>query len=133
MLHTLPAAHLGQLAPPQSMSVSVPFFALSVHAGAWQKPPVQTPLWQSAATPHTLPAVHFVQLPPQSMSVSVAFLTPSAHVAPWHLSGLPEQTALWQSLAPVQVAPVEHLGHEAPPQSVSVSVPFFTKSVQLAA
>ena len=31
---TLPVAHAGQVPPPQSTSVSAPFFAPSVHVGA---------------------------------------------------------------------------------------------------
>jgi hypothetical protein len=36
-----PAAHALQV-PPQSMSVSLPFFTLSLHAGNWQTLEVQT-------------------------------------------------------------------------------------------
>jgi hypothetical protein len=60
--HALPSAQVGQEAPPQSTSVSVPFLTLSrppVHFGTWQMPPVQTPLVQSAATPHAFPSAHF--------------------------------------------------------------------------
>jgi hypothetical protein len=43
--------------------------------------PMHTPLWQSDAKLHILPATHLPQLaPPQSTSVSVPFLTVSAHV-----------------------------------------------------
>jgi hypothetical protein len=53
-----------------------------LQAGAWQTPPVHTPLEQSAAMLHVLPVAHLVaQLPPQSTSVSVPFLIPSLHPA----------------------------------------------------
>ena len=44
-----PAVHFGAIEPPQSGPVSSPFFTPSVGEGAWQMPPVQTPLVQSAA------------------------------------------------------------------------------------
>jgi hypothetical protein len=133
--HVFPSAHLLQLAPPQSVSVSVPFFTESLHVAAWHLSgePEQTPLWQSAAVRHVLVSAHFGQLPPQSMSVSVPFLTESLHMADWHLSGLPVQTPLVQSLPVAQVLVSAHLGHAAPPQSTSVSVPFFTTSLHVGA
>ena len=77
----LPAVHLLHVAPPQSMSVSLPFFTPSLQVGAWQVPPEQTPLVQSAATLQPFPAVQALQvLPPQSMSVSSWFCTPSVQV-----------------------------------------------------
>jgi hypothetical protein len=42
------------------------------------------------------------------------------------------QTALLQSAATIHTFPVPHSGHE-PPQSASLSVPFLTLSVQVAA
>jgi hypothetical protein len=99
----LALAHLPQEAPPQSTSVSVPFLTKSVQLAAWQMLPMHTPLWQSPALAQTLPAMHFTQVaPPQSMSLSVPFFTPSLHAAAWHFLGLPEQTPVWQSTAPVQ-------------------------------
>jgi hypothetical protein len=79
--HVLPAAHLPQEAPPQSMSVSVPFLTVSPHVGTWHffGLPEQTPLWQSPPTLHVLPFAHELHPPPQSMSVSVPFLTVSLH------------------------------------------------------
>jgi hypothetical protein len=45
-------------------------------------PPVQTLLWQSAATEQPLVAAHFAaQLPPQSVSVSLPFFTRSVQAA----------------------------------------------------
>ncbi len=45
----------------------------------------------------------------------------------------PKQTPLWQSPLPLQVRPLTHLVHVAPPQSTSDSVPFLTRSVQVGA
>jgi hypothetical protein len=81
------------VAPPQSTSLSAWFFTVSVHDGAAQTLPVQTPLWQSPATRHALPAAQSPQrAPPQSTSVSPPFLTVSAHVGAWQT--LPVQTPL---------------------------------------
>ena len=80
--HALPAAHLPQL-PPQSMSVSVPFFTPSEQVAPWHLSgaPEHTPLWQSPATAHVAPVAHLPQLaPPQSTSVSVPFLTTSVQL-----------------------------------------------------
>jgi hypothetical protein len=130
--HVAPAPHLGHAPPPQSTSVSVPFLTTSAQLGAWQMLPMHTPAWQSDATLHILPAGHLPQVaPPQSMSVSVPFFTLSPHVGAWHLSGEPVHTPLWQSEPATQMPLVGHFGHAPPPQSTSVSVPFFTVSVQL--
>jgi hypothetical protein len=79
--HVLPAAHLGQV-PPQSLSVSLPFFTVSLQAGAAQTPALHTPLSQSVPTVHLPPGAHGLQVaPPQSRSVSLPFFTPSAQFA----------------------------------------------------
>jgi hypothetical protein len=81
-MHTSKSAQGGQLAPPQSLSVSVPFFAPSPHPGA-----AHVPLGAQNAVVQPDPAVHFApmphgpQLPPQSTSVSSPFATASVHVA----------------------------------------------------
>src|SRR5262245_3265565 len=54
--HVLPSAHLVGHEPPQSMSVSVPFFTPSTQVGAWQMFPVHTPLG------HIPPATHSTQV-----------------------------------------------------------------------
>jgi hypothetical protein len=126
-----PVAHLGQLAPPQSMSVSAPFSTLSVQVGDWQSPPVQTPLVQSPPALHVSPGTHGPQEPPQSTSVSLPFLTPSVQVGARHKKSVPH-TLLKQSLPVAHMSPVPHLGQVAPPQSTSVSVPFLAPSLQLA-
>jgi hypothetical protein len=119
--------------PLASSQVSAPFFTPSPQAGAWQMPPVHTPLAQSAAPPHTLPSAHLfagAQEPPQSTSVSVPFFTVSLQAGTWQMP--PVQTPLAQSPAPPQTLPSAHLfaGAQEPPQSTSVSVPFFTVSLQ---
>jgi hypothetical protein len=54
------------------LSLSVPFFELSVQLGAAQEPLLQTLLRQSLATLHFLLLAHLSgQLPPQSTSVSM--------------------------------------------------------------
>jgi hypothetical protein len=71
----------GAQVPPQSTSVSVPFFTVSAQVAAWHRLAVHTPLPQSAASAQALVAAQGPQVPPQSASVSVPFLTVSAHVA----------------------------------------------------
>src|SRR5262249_43534641 len=109
-------AHLTQLGPPQSMSVSPSFWTPSVQVAAWHTPPVQIVLSQSEPARHDLPAVHAVQVgPPQSTSVSLAFLTPSVQVGAWHTP--PVHTRLVQSCAPVtQPFPSGHGAQVPPPQ-----------------
>src|SRR5204863_357497 len=114
-------------------SVSVPFFTRSLQAGTAQTPPEQTPLVQSPATPQALPLPHFLagaQEPPQSTSVSVPFFTMSLQEGAGQTP--PEQTPLWQSPATPQALPLPHFlaGPQEPPPSTSVSVPFFTVSLQ---
>jgi hypothetical protein len=128
-------AHRIQLVvPPQSTSVSPPFFVASAHVGAWHFAPLQTPLRQSLAAPHVRFVAHRKQLvaPPQSTSDSAPFFTESLQVAGWQLrADVPVQIRLVQSLDAEQVLPDSQAVH-SPPQSVSVSLPFFTESVQLA-
>jgi len=132
--HTRFVAHRTQVvAPPQSASVSPPFFVASEQVGALHEPPVQTPLAQSLANEQILLVPHRAQavVPPQSVSVSPWFLTPSPHVAAWQRVGAaPPQTRLRQSVAAVQVFPLAHPPQVPPPQSTSVSAPFFALSVQ---
>jgi hypothetical protein len=128
----LPSPHLlaGAQEPPQSTSVSVPFFTVSLQTAAWHTSPVHTPSRQSAATVQALFAAHLSQVPPQSTSVSVLFFTESTQFG--------TQTAPEHWL-PAQSVSTEHfsIGPQAlqvpPPQSTSVSFPFATVSVQVAA
>src|SRR5690348_10465798 len=70
--HVLPSAHFPHVPPPQSTSVSAPFFILSLQvAAAVQTLPAHVALEQSAATRHALPSWHGGHIPPpQSTSVS---------------------------------------------------------------
>jgi hypothetical protein len=78
----LPSRQVGQVPPPQSVSVSAEFLTVSVQVAAWQTPLVQTLLAQSLAVLQALPVVQALQVPPpQSVSVSAEFLTPSEQVA----------------------------------------------------
>src|SRR5689334_9642730 len=73
--HAFPTSQRGVVAPlpPQSMSVSAPFFTASVGEGIWQTSSLQTPLVQSVVPlAQPFPSSHFgAAPPPQSTSVSV--------------------------------------------------------------
>jgi hypothetical protein len=84
---------LGQ-APPQSTSVSVPFFTVSEQVGAEHTlvTPLQTPVVQSAPELHFLLTPHSdngAQTAPQSISDSVEFITPSKQLTQTKLSHAP--------------------------------------------
>jgi hypothetical protein len=82
----LPEPQAVHTEPPQSVSVSLPFFAKSVQLALWQKPPEQTPPRQSLLAAQCLPAPHFGHTaPPQSTSVSEPFFTTSVQLAAWHV------------------------------------------------
>jgi hypothetical protein len=74
--------HLLVHVPPQSTSVSLPFFTVSLQLGAWQMPPEQTLLWQSELAVQVLLVAQrlHVVAPPQSMSLSAPFFTMSLQV-----------------------------------------------------
>jgi hypothetical protein len=77
------------------------------------------------------PAAHLAHTgPPQSVSVSPPFLMPSTQVGLAGTQMLPTQEPLLQSEPAPQIQPLEHLTQAAPPQSMSLSVPFFTTSPQ---
>ena len=80
-LHVCPLAQSPHVGPPQSTSVSMPFFFVSIHVGAAHVPPVHTWLMQSVPIMHILPSTHPPQVPPQSTSVSVPFFVMSPHCA----------------------------------------------------
>lgn len=128
----MPSAHrlLGAQLPPQSVSVSVPLVVVSEHVGSWHRLlELQSLLLQSLPEAHTFPGSHFWHVvPPQSMSDSEPFLVKSPHVGAAHFELV--QTALWQSVPTRHAAVAAHFVVQVvpPPQSVSVSVPFFTPS-----
>jgi hypothetical protein len=114
--HFSPVAQSSQFGPPQSTSVSAPFFWPSAQFGAAQRFALQTLLAQSVGAPQDLPAPQPGQVaPPQSESLSSWFFTPSVHDGASHLALVHE--LLKQSLAAWHVPPVAHPGQPAPPQS----------------
>jgi hypothetical protein len=128
LLHVFPTAHAGH-DPPQSTSVSVPFFTVSVHVGLAQSLFLQRPLVQSPSTPHPEPTGQRGHaLPPQSTPDSLPFFTLSEHVGTAQAPEL--QTPLPQSVASSHALPVGQ-GAQVPPQSTSLSSPFFVLSVHV--
>src|SRR6185312_11178549 len=139
-LHAWVRAHFGHVAPPQSVSVSVPSLRLSAH---WfstqvlvrasqalveqsesftqrQTPPLeQSLLVQSEFTEHPLPARQAGQTPPpQSVSVSAPSFWWSTH---W----LVAQRLLFASQASFGQSAALRQGQVPPPQSMSDSAPSF--------
>src|SRR5262245_6138109 len=108
------------------MSDSVRLSTPSEQVAAWQKLLVQTRLVQSAAAPHFLPSPHAEhpdEGPPQSRSDSVPFCTVSLQAGTWQTRFV--HTPLAQSVGTLHAFKGGHATH-VPPQSTSVSVPFFT-------
>ena len=130
--HLSPAAQAAHPPPPQSTSLSLPFFTWSSHLEDWQMSEVQTPVAQSPAAAQAWLAAHFLHsAPPQSTSVSVPLLRPSLQPVAWHT--LAEQKSFLQSALPPHAFWLSHLGQVAPPQSTSVSSPSRSPSVQSSA
>jgi hypothetical protein len=128
----LKSAHLLAQPPPQSTSVSEPFFAPSLQLPVVQKLAEQMPLTQSLPAVQDSPPAQRPQLdePPQSTADSAPFFTTSAQVGTWQVfCGLPEQTPLEQSAAALHFLVSAHLAQE-PPQLMSVSSPFCKPSLQ---
>ena len=95
-VHLLPAAQVEQVAPPQSTSVSAPFFTLSEQVGDAHSLPLHTLLLQSAVWTQPYPSSRGEPAPPpQSMSVSLPFFTLSEQVGTEHFP--PAHTPLAQS------------------------------------
>ena len=131
----LPEAQRAQ-GPPQSTSVSLPFFSPSWQLGAAiaQSPPSQFALAQSEATRQCRFSAHLMQspAPPQSTSVSVPFFSPSVQVG----AGLQRPSAQrpeLQSVSSRHARSRSQCGHSGPPQSRSVSRPFTLPSEQVGA
>jgi hypothetical protein len=88
--------------PPQSADDSLPLRTPSEQLGAWQNPPLHTPLAQSLLLPQASPAAHAAQAPPpQSVSLSAPFSTPSLQLPAWQTPAV--HTPLAQSLGPAQL------------------------------
>ena len=119
-LQVLPAAQGGQ-GPPQSTSVSEPFFTMSAQLGGWQVPAEQTPFWQSVPARQDFPSGQDGQAPPpQSTAVSLPFFTPSMQLATWQVPA--EQTPLVQSPPPTHWTHAPAPSHIVPPP-VAQAVP----------
>jgi hypothetical protein len=132
MLHIFPSSHLAQL-PPQSVSVSSPFFVLSLHIGLM----VHFSLMHCCQSAHWLSKKHTEgshpdgQSPPQSTPSSIPFLKPSEQLGALHtcpMSGTTTQNRLrLQSSSAVHFLSESH-GWQLPPQSTSLSSLFCTLS-----
>jgi hypothetical protein len=112
------------------VSVSDPFFAPSVHPGVWHVPDAQTLLAQSPLREQTLPSAQPWHAPPQSTSVSVPLFTPSPQEFAWQM--VFSQTLLAQSVGTPQDRCGPHGAQSGPPQSTSLSDPFFVLSAHVA-
>jgi hypothetical protein len=125
-------AHFAQALPPQSFEVSAPFLTPSVHVpGAHCISALQIPVAQSMPAVQVRPAAQGAHdAPPQSTSDSVPFSWPSEQLMAMHRE--PTHLPLEQSVVTAQDAPLPH-GGQPPPQSVSVSAPFFVRSVHVGA
>jgi hypothetical protein len=78
-----PTAHGGQVPPPQSTSVSFPFFFESMQVGSLQTLPRQLLLLQSPSVRQFFRSAQVGQVPPpQSTSVSFPFFIPSVQLDP---------------------------------------------------
>ena len=123
-MHPAPPAQSLVHVPPQSTSVSPPFFEPSEHVPAEQEPFWhESPVAQSAALPHE-PVPHGMQIAlPQSMPRSDPFWIESVQLtATQRRCGLHLPDA--QSEFELHWRRYPHLGQTVPPQSMSVSCPF---------
>src|SRR5690606_31223084 len=118
-----PQSFAGAHEPPQSTSVSSPFFTPSEHEASAQAPPEQLPLAQSASPRQSAPVSQPSQAPPQSTSLSFWFNVPSLQLGGWQRAGVPEHTRLLQSVSLEQSSPSAQATQSGPPQSASVSSP----------
>jgi hypothetical protein len=125
----LTGPHFAQVGPPQSTSVSAPFFTVSSHVPSAQIPAAQIPEIQSPPNPQCFVTAQGLQVPPQSLSVSEPFLTPSVHVGAWHVDVLDWHTPETQSVPALQRCPFWQGAQVVPPQSMSVSLPLKTPSM----
>jgi hypothetical protein len=114
------------------LSLSFPFLMPSEQVGAAHTPLAQFCDVQSPLTLQAAAGAHAKQLPPQSTSVSSPSLMPSLQdgAAHWPLR---QTRPLPQSSEVPHLPMARHLVAHEPPQSMSVSVPFWTLSVQVGA
>src|SRR5262245_64211652 len=112
-------AHLLVHEPPQSTSVSVPFFTPSLQAGAVQTRLVHFPLVQSVFCVQGWPSAQGPQsIPPQSMPVSFVSFTMLVQLASTETCA-PLQMPLTQSVLAAQSIPLAHLLAQEPADSRS--------------
>src|SRR5262245_25773573 len=110
------SAQPGQVPPPQSLSVSLPSLAPSMHCVATQTlPALQVPLAQSLPLLQDAPTLQVLpQEPPQSTSVSVPFLRPSWHWSATQVRLTALQKWLMQSLLLRQALLIPQPGQVVP-------------------
>src|SRR5690606_5058889 len=96
--HAAPSAHLIAHLPPQSTSVSTPFFTASVHVTFAHTWPMHTRLWQSEPAAHPCPVPQGAQSgPPQSIPVSPPFFTRSTEQSGYVSAATTEPPGSWSS------------------------------------
>jgi hypothetical protein len=105
--------------PPQSTSVSAPFFLPSPHDGGVHTSFAHTSLTQSASPTQPSLSSHGPHPPPQSTSVSSPFFAPSEQLGSVHSPMM--QLSVAQSIGVLHTSPSPHAAHTVPPQSTSVS------------
>ena len=98
MRQVSPSGQAAQVGPPQSMSVSPPFFWLSLQVGCGvQVLLVHRSLRQSPLTTQGSPSSQPGQEPPQSTAVSLPFFKPSLQLGGGAVHALSTQTSPGQS------------------------------------
>ena len=118
----------GSYAPPQSTSVSLPFFTPSLQVGAWQMPPVHTPLVQSPATAQPLPSAHsWARAAAAAVDVGLAAVLHAVGAAARRRRRRCRRRSTQSLAARAGLRRCRSAAQVAPPQSTSVSAPFFTR------
>jgi hypothetical protein len=131
--HPRPDAHAGAEAPPQSTSVSSPFFTPSIAVATWQLPLVQTPLAQSLPLAHAPLLFAFAagaahapaRQTPDLQSPSAAHPPPTSWPFGFPRGGtfaLSRSCAFVSSLFELQAAP------RSPRRTVNASAGFFIRA-----
>ena len=92
--HAFPLAHAAQLAPPQSVSVSVPFLTPSLQLELEHRLAVHTPLTQSEPIPQILPETQAEQLISERLDQVVEGTLSPYEVASEVLDGLKQGARL---------------------------------------
>jgi hypothetical protein len=128
----LPSAQAGQLPPPQSTSVSAPFFTLSVHDGLAQTWFVQILLWQS------VPTLHWTQAP-LPLQTEPLFWLQAVPAGDGGLDGTPAVqmslvhwfpstgTSVLSTIEMMEPAPLQMLSRQSPAIWLDTTVPLAVK------